>query len=140
MKRILMIFMAALLGTYVSSVLAQQPKLTNIGTVKITTGLTFQLLYPINQSRQSLTIENNNISGTDTCYILIGGPWQAGDTTSTTRNVIGGDGVSRSLTGAQAALTLAVNGSYTRYYPLVPSDQILATCTTTADSLYADSQ
>lgn len=113
-----------------------QPKLTNPHPILITTGLTFQQLYPAGQGKQSLTVENNNTTATENCWLLIGGPWVAGDTTSSTRTVQG-----ISVTAAQGAVLLPPNGgSYTRYYPLVPSDQILATCTSTSDSLYSDSQ
>lgn len=101
----------------------------------ITTGNTFQTVLASNlgtaTQRQALTIENNN--ATDNCRIIIGGPWLAGDTTSTTRTV---NGVS--VTGTQASILLTAGGSYSRYWPFVPSDAILATCTSSGDSLYVD--
>jgi hypothetical protein len=35
---------------------------------------------------------------------------------------------------------LVAGGSYTRYYPYVPSDEIEGTCATTSDTLYIDFQ
>lgn len=109
---------------------------TNPVPILITTGNTFQVLFQsvgIGGARRSLTIQNNN--ATDACILLIGGPWVAGDTTASTRTVNGA-----SFTAAKAGIALPAGQSYTRYYPYVPADQILATCTTTADSLYADNQ
>lgn len=108
----------------------------NVPTI-ITTGNTFQVVLPSNLNtgirRQSLTIENNN--ATDNCFILIGGPWAAGDTTATSRTI---NGVS--ITSVKDGILLLPGGQYTRYWPLVPSDQILATCASTSDSLYVDVQ
>jgi hypothetical protein len=38
------------------------------------------------------------------------------------------------------SILLLPGGSYTRYYPYVPADAIHATCTTTNDTLYIDTQ
>lgn len=113
---------------------------TTVVTVRIptiiTTGNTFQLLngavtQPLN--RKSLTIQNNNAA--DNCFVLIGGPWVAGDTTASTRTEN-----SISFTGAKASILLLPGGSYTRYYPYIPADQILVTCASASDSMYADVQ
>jgi hypothetical protein len=128
MKKVLL---ALLLSTSLAH--AQQPKATNPVPVKITTGLTYQVLLAANGGRQALTIQNNNAS--DQCEIIVGGPWAAGDTTSTARTI---NGVS--LTALQASIVLSAGTAYTRYYPIVPSDQILTTCATTGDSVYADTQ
>jgi hypothetical protein len=112
---------------------AQIPKATDTRPNKITTGLTYQVLLPQAGGRLSITIQNNN--ATDNCQIIIGGPWQAGDTTASSRTV---NGVS--LTAAQASVLLLPGGSYSRYFPYIPSDAILATCVTTGDSIYADVQ
>lgn len=98
----------------------------------ITTGNTFQVLSAA-ATRRSLTIQNNN--ATDSCQLLVGGPWQAGDTTATTRSVNGA-----SIAAAKAALVLSAGTQYGRYFPFVPNDQILITCATTGDSYYADVQ
>jgi hypothetical protein len=100
----------------------------------ITTGGTFQTLLTAGSNPRSLSIQNN-MTTADNCWILIGGPWQAGDTTASSRNVNG-----QTLTAAQGAIILNPGGSYSRYSPLVPSDQVLVTCTTTGDSIYADIQ
>jgi hypothetical protein len=99
---------------------------------KITAGLTYQVIAP-SAGRRSLTIQNNN--ATDSCNIIVGGPWAAGDTTTTSRTI---NGVS--VTGAQAAIVLVAGAAYTRYYPIVPTDAILGTCATTGDSIYVDIQ
>lgn len=108
---------------------------TTPAPAKIAAGLTYQVLLPSVQSNQrhSLTIQNNN--ATDNCEIIVGGPWAVGDTTSTARTIN-----SVSITGAQAAIVLTPSQAYTRFYPYIPSDQILGTCTTTGDSIYVDTQ
>lgn len=111
------------------------------GSVKITTGLTYQLVLAAlpgtSTVRQSLTIENNQASGTDVCYLIIGTTQVTAGTTTTSTNItIAG----QTVTAAQASIVLSPGGSYTRYFPYVPSDAIYATCTTTADSLYIDTQ
>lgn len=85
----------------------------------ITAGNTFQTILASNfgtaVQRQALTIENNN--ATDSCWIFIG--------------------PLASATKATSILLLA-GGSYTRYWPFVPSDAINATCATSSDTLYVD--
>ncbi len=122
---------------------------TTNDSVKITTGLTYQLLLaaqtptqpPPPSARHSLTIENNNVSagafGADLCYVIIGTTQVTPATTTTSTNITI-NGVT--MTAAQASIVLAPGGSYQRYYPYVPSDAIYVTCTTTGDSLYVDIQ
>jgi hypothetical protein len=102
------------------SALAQIIAPTINGSVTIVTGNTFQTVLAAVGSppaaRRSLTIENNN--STDSCWIFIG---------------------SSAATKA-ASILLTSGGAYTRYYPYVPSDAIQATCTTTSDTLYIDTQ
>jgi hypothetical protein len=107
--------------------------------VIITLGLTYQQVLPLaaSDNRQSITIQNNN-ANTDNCEIILvgqGSPWLVGDTTTTSRTIN-----SVSMTGGQASILLTPGQSYTRYYPFIPPDQILGTCTTTGDSLYVDTQ
>jgi hypothetical protein len=96
----------------------------------ITAGGTFQQVLPsvpVNSgARRSLTIQNNNGTATceaagncDYCWLHIGA-----STPTSTPN----------------AIQLGVGQAYTRYYPYVPSDAIQATCTTSGDFLYVDSQ
>lgn len=90
---------------------------TTNGSVTIATGNTFQtVLAAVTQSnqRRSLTIENNNAS--DSCWIFIGSAVAAKGT----------------------SILLLPGGSYTRYQPYVPADAIQATCATTSDTLYVD--
>ena len=87
----------------------------------ITTGNSFQQLLPSNYltqtPRASLTIENNNPNG-DNCWLFIG----SGTATKAT------------------AILLLPGGSYSRYWPYVPSDAIQATCASNSDTLYVDTQ
>lgn len=89
--------------------------------VVIGAGNTFQTILSSNfgtkTQRQSLTVENNN-TNTDNCWIFIG----SGTATKAT------------------AILLLPGGSYTRYWPFVPSDAIQATCATTSDTMYLDNQ
>lgn len=126
----------ALLAAPLQALAQSVPAVTTPAPITITTGNTFQQALPAlaaTAQRRSLTIQNNNAS--DSCYLLIGGPWVAGDTTSTSRTI---NGVS--LTAIKGAILLLAGQAYTRYFPYVPSDLILATCATTGDSLYVDTQ
>jgi hypothetical protein len=109
---------------------------TTNGSVKITTGLTYQQIFPANAQRNSLTFENNNTTSTENCWINVDGTVAAGNTTATSVTV---NGVS--MTAAQASILIGPNGgSYTRYFPHMPNGIIVGTCTTTGDSIYADQQ
>jgi len=88
--------------------------------VTITTGNTFQTILTsslgTSTQRQALTIENNNAS--DNCWLFIG-----------------------SGTASKAmSILLLPGGSYTRYWPYVPSDALQATCASNSDTLYVDNQ
>lgn len=95
------------------------PAVTTNVSIVITAGNTFQqllaALVPPAQ-RRSLTIQNNNAA--DNCWIFVG----AGTAT------------------AEISILLLPGGSYTRYFPYVPSDVIQATCATTSSTIYADIQ
>jgi hypothetical protein len=99
----------------------------------IVAGNTYQVLQAVSVGRRSLQVQNNNAA--DSCYLIVGGPWLAGDTVATTRTI---NGVS--VTAKQASILLNSAISFTRYYPYIPSDQLLITCATTGDSVYADVQ
>lgn len=96
-------------------------------SVVIATGNTFQQVLAsiigatgqtgVANVRQSLTIENNNAS--DSCWVFIGPTASAAKGTS---------------------ILLLAGGSYTRYWPYVPPDNIAATCASNSDTLYVDSQ
>jgi hypothetical protein len=92
-------------------------KTTTNGSLAITTGNTFQQVLAANANRASITVENNNTNG-DNCWITVdgGAPTKA------------------------IAILLVPGGSYQRYFPYVPSGAIQATCATTADTLYVDTQ
>lgn len=105
-----------------SPAVAQTTAQTTNGSITIATGNTFQQALAAVGSppatRRSLTIVNNNTNG-DNCWVFIGATGSATKATS---------------------ILLTPGGSYTRYYPYVPSDNIAATCTTTSDTLYVDTQ
>lgn len=118
-------------------------------SVSVTTGLTYQLLLaaqtivepPLPSARHSLTIQNNQASGSDVCYIIVANAALAaqitpGTTTTSSSVTVAG----ASITAAKASIVLAVGASFTRYFPYVPSDAVYGTCTTTADSIYVDVQ
>ena len=119
MKRLLVAGIALLLCLPAQ---AQQAPL-NLGTVNgsivIAAGNTFQqaLAAVTGNKRRSLTIQNNNAA--DNCWLYVG------PTASATKGT---------------SLLLLPGGSYTRYYPYIPNDNIAATCATTADTLYVDTQ
>lgn len=119
MRRILLAIAAVILVW--SPVRAQVVNAQTVnGSVTITAGNTFQTAVAALTPpalRRSLTIQNNNTNG-DNCWVFVGG----GSATKGT------------------AILLNQGGSYTRYYPYVPSDAIQATCTTTSDTLYVDTQ
>lgn len=99
--------------------MAQAPAATTNSSAVITLGNTFQTILPAlaggSAPRRSLTIQNNQTS-TDNCWIFVG-------------SAVATKGTSILLTPSQA---------YTRFYPLVPSDAIQATCINTNDTLYVD--
>lgn len=96
---------------------------TLVMPVVIVTGNTFQAVLPsilgTSTPRKALTIQNNNAS--DNCWIQLMTP--------------------QITTAAKAtSILLLPGGSYTRYWPYVPSDAIQATCATSSDTLYVDNQ
>ena len=95
---------------------------TTNGSATISSGNAFQSIVAsiigTTSARQSLTIQNNNTNG-DNCWVYVG--------------------ANASATKATAIL-LGQGGSYQRYYPYVPPDNISATCATTSDTLYLDTQ
>ena len=88
---------------------------TTNGSVTITTGNTFQTVLTA-ATRRSLTVQNNNTA--DNCWLFIG-----------------------SGTASKAnSILLLPGGSYARYFPYTPSDALQATCATTSDTFYIDTQ
>jgi hypothetical protein len=140
MKRLGVLF-AALLLLMGQSPVSDLP--TQNFSVTITTGLTYQLLLagvPVDSlARRSLTIQNNQTSGTDYCYLLFGVNVAVtpGTTTTASTGIIA---ASPSLTAAQASIVLSPATPVTRYYPHIPSDPLYITCTTTGDSVHASIQ
>lgn len=117
---------------YLAPAHAQTPKANIPASISITTGLTYQAVLAAG-AKFSMTIENNN--SLDSCWIIIGAPFVAGDTTATSRTVAGA-----SITALKASILLLPGASYFRSAPYIPSDPIIATCTSTGDSLYVDTQ
>lgn len=120
MKRIA-ITIIALLALLASAAHAQVTNTTTTNaSAVIATGNTFQtVLAAVNTStdvRRSLTIENNNAA--NSCWVFVGSGTAAKGT----------------------SILLLPGGSYTRYFPYIPSDAIQATCTATNDTLYIDTQ
>jgi hypothetical protein len=109
-------------------------------SVKITTPLTYQLIAPLKQSMQSLTIQNNNpMSTSEMCYIDVSGAIPIGATTGGVPT--GGTGTPIPGSWAGASVLLPPGASYTRYYPYIPQGPIVATCGPGLnDSLYVDWQ
>jgi hypothetical protein len=115
------------------------PNLPSInGSVSITTANTYQSVLPALTNgvppRRSITIQNNNAS--DSCEIEVTGLVSIGNTTST--NVTTPSGVT--LSSAKASILLLAGGSYTRYYPYIPTGPIVGTCASNGDSVYVDTQ
>ena len=121
MKRLLAACLV--LSLSVASAYAQTVAATTNASVVIATGNTFQTVLNAvtnTNARRSLTIQNNN--ATDSCWITFGIGVTSGNATKS------------------KSILLLAGQSYSRYYPYVPSDEIEATCATTADTLYVDIQ
>jgi hypothetical protein len=111
--------MFAALALFSAPAMAQTVAQTTNGSVVITTGATFQTVLAAvtsNNQRRSLTINNNN--ATDACWVFLGSGTAAKGT----------------------SIMLLAGATYARYYPYIPSDAIQATCATSADTLYVDTQ
>jgi hypothetical protein len=108
-------------------------------SVKITTGGTYQLIAALKQNMNSLTIQNNNpMAGSEMCYVEVSGAIPVGALIGGTPT--GGTGNPAPLLWQGASILLPPGASYTRYYPYIPQGPIVATCTTSNDSLYVDWQ
>jgi hypothetical protein len=98
---------------------AQTVAQTTNSSAVIATGSTFQTVLSavtLTGQRRSLTINNNN--PTDSCWLFLG---------------------SGTATKGKSILLLA-GATYARYAPYIPSDEVQATCATSADTLYLDFQ
>lgn len=116
-----------------SALAAQNALVTNNRSFAISVGNTYQLLMATNQNYNSLTIQNNNTA--DNCFIEVSGLVAVGNTTAT--NVTTS---AATVTSAQASMIIGPLGSYVRYYPNLPRGPIVATCATSGDTLYVDTQ
>jgi hypothetical protein len=100
---------------------AQTAAVTTNSSAVIAAGNTFQTILAavpaLPVTRRSLTIQNNNTT-TDNCWIFVG----AGGASKGT------------------SILLPPAWSYSRYFPYVPADAIQATCATTGNTIYVESQ
>jgi len=110
---------AAVVVIAATPALAQSNRTTINGSVVIATGNTFQTVRK-SDAPWSITIENNNT--TDNCWIEFG------------------VGVTAANATKANAILLLPGGSWARYYPYVPSDEIEGTCASNSDTLYVDTQ
>ena len=131
MRRVLL---CALLLGLASPASAQKSLGSNNASLTIATGLTFQVLRPATQNYNSLTVQNN-MTTTDNCWVEPTGLVTAGMTTAST--VVTGNGT---VTAQQASILIQPGGSYQRYYPKLPRNALMITCTTAGDSIYVDFQ
>lgn len=112
---------------------AAQVNVPNLPTTNspatITSGNAFQTVLPAlatgKPPRRSLTIENNN--STDNCWIAFG-------------TTVNGTVITAGNATKAESIVLLPGGSYQRYYPYIPSDEIEGTCATSNDTLYIDYQ
>ena len=112
---------AALVAAFSCPAWAQQNAPTLNLSVTITTSSTFQAVTGLSAgatSRRSLTIQNNNTT-TDNCWVFLG--------------------PTASATKAKSIL-LGPGGSFQRYYPYVPNDNVAVTCAAALDTMYVDTQ
>ncbi len=97
-------------------IFAQQPPASIKTSVTIVTGNKFQIILPENDTgkdRRALVIDNNNTNG-DSCWIFVG---------------------TGRASQEKSDKVLAPGGQYVRYWPFVPSDEVQATCASSADTL-----
>lgn len=98
----------------------------------VATGNTYQQLLAA-AVHKSVSIQNNN--ATDTCEIDPTGTVNGGDTTSTSKTIGG-----KTLTAIQVSIELLPGQAWTRYYPYIPNNAIVGTCSSSSDSIYVDTQ
>lgn len=101
--------------------------------IVIVTGNTFQTILPASAGRRSLAIQNNN--GTDSCWLDFG---QSSALSLT--GIPSGTSLTAAAATKAGAILLLPGGSYSRYYPYTPSDELQATCTSTNDTMRVEYQ
>jgi hypothetical protein len=119
MRRLIVAAVAGLVAFAPVGAWAQNNRATANGSVVIATGNTFQKILSAG-TPWSVTIENNN--ATDSCWITFGA------------------GITAANASKAKSILLLPGGSWARYYPYIPSDQIEGTCASNADTLYVDTQ
>lgn len=141
MKIVRGLALAALYLALLSSTHAQSPpsgspisgvpinRSTINSSATITTGNTFQTVLASNfgtaTQRQALTIQNSN--ATDSCWLTFG-------------TLSNGTKITATNAAKATSILLLAGGSYTRYFPYVPNDEIEATCASNSDTLYIETQ
>jgi hypothetical protein len=105
-------------------------------TIAITLGDTYQAISSGTQAMRSLTIQNNNTTATDNCWIEISGIVTAGMTVASSITTAG----QVATTAEKASILLTPGQFYQRYFPHIPTGPIVGTCVTTGDSIYVDWQ
>src|SRR6516225_1950238 len=132
--RWLIALLLCLVSTYANA--QSSPAQTFNRSVSITTGSTFQQLVPSGIAINSVTIQNNNTTTTENCWIDVSGLVAAGNTLGTTVTSLNG-----STTAAKASILLTSSSSYSRFTGhLLSSQGITGTCTSSGDSIYVDTQ
>lgn len=115
----------------------------------ILAGGTFQSIYsaaPQNATTlRAITVENNNNSvvntnggGSDICWVEFSGAVLAGDTLTTTKTTVNAPALSS--TAGKISIALSQYGAYGRYVTFIPRGPVMATCQTTGDSLYIETE
>ena len=100
-------------------------KNTTNNSATIATGNTYQTVLAAATNRASLTIENNN--ATDSCWLTFG-------------TLANGTKITAGNASKANSILLLAGGSFQRYFPYVPADEIEATCASNNDTLYIDTQ
>ena len=105
-------------------------------SIAVATGGTYQTVSSGTTAMASLTVQNNNYTSSDYCFIEISGLVTSGMTTASAVTPQG----KAATTAVKVSITLAPGQGYARYYPHLPKGPIVATCATTGDTLYVDWQ
>ena len=112
---LLLMFMMTIGAGAQSSSSPAQPTLS---PATITTGNTFQQILSGSPTYRAITIQNNNTNN-DNCWVYPGAQGVATEATS---------------------ILLGQGGSYSRYFPFVPSGPWQATCASNSDTLYVETE
>lgn len=101
-----------------ASAQSSTPAQPTLSPATITTGNTFQQILSGSPPYRAVTIQNNNTNN-DNCWVYPGAQGAATEATS---------------------ILLGQGGSYSRYFPFVPSGPWQATCASNSDTLYVETE